>query len=194
MRVRSSLVLALAGTSMVLAMGAGAAERSDVPDKYKWRLVDLYASEAQWAQARDKLAKDVPKLAAYQGHLGDSPAKLYEGLSTYMGLSQTLERVYTYASQTFDQDTRVSHSQELTQSVDDVVSKFQTQSSFIRPEIISLGKEKVESFLNQEPRLAEYRTYLRDIVRWAPHTLSGAEERIMARSARLAGAPSDIFS
>ena len=173
---------------------AGAAERSDVPDKYKWKLSDLFASEADWAKTRDKLSADVPTLGKFQGHVGDSPAQLYEAIATYMKLSQSLERVYTYASQTNDQDTRVSHSQEMQQSVDDVVSKFSTQSSFLRPEIIALGKAKVESYLSQEPRLAEYRTYLQDIVRWAPHTLSSDEERIMARSGRLAGAPGDIYS
>jgi oligoendopeptidase F len=173
---------------------AGAAERSDVPDKYKWKLSDLFASEADWAKTRDKLSADIPALGKFQGHVGDSPAQLYEAIATYMNLSQSLERVYTYASQTNDQDTRVSHSQEMQQSVDDVVSKFSTQSSFLRPEIIALGNAKVTSYLSQEPRLAEYRTYLEDIVRWAPHTLSSDEERIMARSGRLAGAPGDIYS
>jgi len=179
---------------MLLSISASAAERSEVPDKYKWKLSDLFSSEADWAKTRDNLSAEVPSLAQFQGHVGDSPAKLYDAIATYMKLSQTVERVYTYASQTNDQDTRVSHSQEMLQSVDDVVSKFSTQSSFMRPEIIALGKEKVESYLSQEPRLAEYRTYLEDIVRWAPHTLSSDEERIMARSGRLAGAPGDIYS
>jgi len=178
----------------MLASFAGAAERSEVPDKYKWKLSDLFPTEADWAKARDKAAADIPSLAPFQGHVGDSPAKLYEAISAYMKLSQAFERVYTYASQTNDQDTRVSHSQEMLQSVDDVYSKFSTQSSFMRPEIIALGKQKVEAYLSQEPRLAEYKSYLEDIVRWAPHTLSADEERIMARSGRIAGAPGDIYS
>jgi len=46
------VVLTLLGA----AASAGATERSQVPDLYKWRLTDLYASEAAWLEARDGIA------------------------------------------------------------------------------------------------------------------------------------------
>lgn len=169
-----------------------AAERSEVPAQYKWDLTALFKSEADWTAAKDKLVADVPLIAKFEGRLTESPQTLFEGLSTYMGIGQRFERIYTYASQHFDEDTRVGRSQEMEQEADEVGQKLRTAASFVRPEIIALGKEKLETYLAAESRLAEYRPYLENLVRWAPHTLNADEEKLVAQAGRLAGAPSDI--
>ncbi len=169
-----------------------AAERSEVPAQYKWDLTALFKSEADWTAAKEKLVADVPLIAKFEGRLSESPQTLFEGLSTYMGIGQRFERIYTYASQHFDEDTRVGRSQEMEQEADEVGQKLRTAASFVRPEIIALGKEKMEKYLAAEPRLAEYRPYLENLVRWAPHTLNADEEKLVAQAGRLAGAPSDI--
>src|SRR4029453_13961377 len=38
------------------------------------------------------------------------------------------------------------------------------------------------AYVAAEPRLADYRQFLADILRYAPHTLSAAEEKIAARA------------
>jgi oligoendopeptidase F len=188
-----SLFLVAAALLMVSA-AARAAERSEIPEKYKWNLRDLFATEADWKKAKDGLAADIPNLTKYQGRLGESATVFLECLSTYMRMNQALERVYTYSSQTFDQDTRVNRSQEMEQEIEEVFSKYRTASSFLRPEIISLGKAKIDAYLTAEPKLAEYRIYLDGIVRWAPHTLSTEQEKLLARASRLAGTPDNVYS
>ncbi len=177
---------------LIVPMLVHAAERSEVPAQYKWDLTALFKSEADWTAAKEKLVADVPLISKFEGRLGESAQTLYEGLSTYMQLGQSFERVYTYASQHFDEDTRVGRSQEMEQEADEVGQKLRTAASFVRPEIIALGKEKMERYLAAEPRLADYRPYLENLVRWAPHTLNADEEKIVAQAGRLAGAPGDI--
>lgn len=186
---RFLISLAVLMTTSVLGY---AAERSEVPAQYKWDLTALFKSEADWTAAKEKLVADVPLIAKFEGRLAESPQTLLDGLGTYMRLGQSFERIYTYASQHFDEDTRVGRSQEMEQEADEVGQKLRTAASFVRPEIIALGKEKMEQYLAAEPRLAEYRPYLENLVRWAPHTLSADEEKLVAQAGRLAGAPSDI--
>jgi oligoendopeptidase F len=69
---------------------------------------------------------------------------------------------------------------------------FGTATSFVRPEILSLGPEKVRAFLAAEKRLGEYRVYLEDVLRWKPHTLSAAEERIAAQAGNLTDAGQSV--
>ena len=66
--------------------------------------------------------------------------------------------------------------------------------SYIEPEILRFPKGTVETFLASEPRLKIYRFYLENIARRAAHTLSDAEEKILAEAGPLSGSPSNIFN
>ena len=51
----------------------------------------------------------------------------------------------------------------------------------------------IERFLTQEPRLHVFRHYLDDIARRRAHTLSNAEEKLLAASSVMASGPSSVF-
>ena len=55
----------------------------------------------------------------------------------------------------------------------------------MRPEILAIGREKIDAYLAAEPRLRQYRMYFDDILRAAPHTLTPAEEKVLARMSAL---------
>jgi len=171
-----------------------ATERSEVDAKYKWDITDLYATPGDWETARERLAGKVTAISAYQGRLGESPAVLLEALNSWMGQIQELSRLSSYASMTFDVDTRVSKSQEMQQAASKIGTDFSSASSFIRPELIALGADRINAMVTAEPALNEYRVMLDNFIRYAPHTLSGPEERIAAMAGDMAGAGEEIYS
>ena len=69
---RTRLGLLWFGIVCMTTASLDAAERKDVPDKYRWNLGDLYPSEADWTKAKDALAKRVPEMAKFKGRLGKS--------------------------------------------------------------------------------------------------------------------------
>src|SRR5581483_4968181 len=71
--------------------------------------------------------------------------------------------------------------------------EFQAQASYIEPELLKIGSATIEQFIAAEPRLRSYTFYLRDIVRRAAHTLSDAEEKLLADAQPLAGSASNIY-
>jgi oligoendopeptidase F len=80
------------------------------------------------------------------------------------------------------------------QEMSQVYSSFQSTASFMRPEILALGREKIDAYLAAEPKLGQYRMYFDDILRAAPHTLTPAEEKIYARMAVLGEAGGTLQS
>jgi oligoendopeptidase F len=179
---------AVLACAVLASLPAGAEERSAVPDRYKWDLRDLYPSDAAWTKAKAGLEKRIPSLGAFKGHLGDSPDALYRALAHQMDLDRDLARLYTYASQQSDQDARIAKNLAMRESADQLNVTYASAASFIRPELLALGADKVRSFIASEPRLQPYRPYLEDILRRAPHTLTDAEEAIVAKAGRLTGA------
>jgi len=58
-------------------------------------------------------------------------------------------------------------------------------ASFIRPEILSLSTAKLNKFIAAKP-LAPYRLSLERLMRYKPHTLSDAEENLLAMQSEMA--------
>jgi oligoendopeptidase F len=173
---------------LLAASPAFAKERSQIPEKYKWNLADLFPSEQAWSQARADLAKRIPRLAEHRGHLGDSAEALWRGLDAMFAIDRDLSRLAVYASSLSDEDTRAARPRELRQSSEQLAVDFAAASSFAKPEILALEPARVRAFAAQDRRLEPFRFFLEDTLRWKPHTLGAAEERIAAEAGNLADA------
>jgi oligoendopeptidase F len=184
----ASLATLLVVTTLGFPTMAHAVERNEVAEKYRWNLTDLYPSETEWTAAKKSVADRIPKLAEFQGHLGESAAKLHAALVAVMDVDRDLSRVATYASQLSDEDARISKHLEMRQSAEQIAVQFHAAIAYVRPEILAIGADKVRSFIAGEPRLRPYQPYLEDILRRAPHTLSTAEEKVAAQAGLMSNA------
>jgi len=168
-------------------------DRSKIPDKYKWNLADLYPSDAAWLTAKERFADEFPQIAQYKGRLLSSAATLADPLEKQSVLSKELTRLYIYAGLLADEDTRESGHQGMKQQMVQLLSSFNAQAAYIEPEILKGDKNTIERFITTEPRLKNYRFYLEDVIRRAAHTLSDAEEKLLADLGPVAGTASNTY-
>jgi oligoendopeptidase F len=192
----SALRISVASLLVALCASVPAAQerdRSKIPDKYKWNLAEIYPNNDAWRAAKEKLATEIPKIRAFQGKLGTSPAVLADALELATQLEKQMSRLYVYARMLGDEDTRASEPQGMVQEMQQVSASLAAATSYFEPEILKVGAATVDKFIASEPRLKVYTFSLKDIVRRAPHTLSDAEEKILADASPLAAAPSDTF-
>jgi oligoendopeptidase F len=169
-------------------------DRANVAERFKWNLTDLYPSDAAWRNAMDSIRAEFKKLGAFQGKLESSANVLANALDLIWQVDKEVSRLWSYASLRSDEDTRVSGTQGMQQEVQRLSADFRAQTAYVEPEIIRMGPQTVERFLSGEQRLAIYAFHLRDTVRRAAHTLSEAEEKILADLGPLASSPSHIFN
>jgi oligoendopeptidase F len=179
---------------MSLVLSAQDRDRAKVPDALKWNLADLYPSEAAWRTRKDAVATQLPSLRAHAGQLGTSATRLADTLELMSRLDKELSRLYVYASMLSDQDTRESVPQGMQQEMQQLYAGFGAQAAFIEPEVLRVGAATVERFLATEPRLSPYAFYLRDVARRAAHTLSDAEEKLLADAGPMAGGASNVYT
>jgi oligoendopeptidase F len=185
-----ALVLFAAST---LVSQAQERDRSKVPDEYKWDLTAIYPSDQAWRAAKEKLATELPKLRPFQGTLASSASRLADALEAQSYFDKELTRLFVYASMSSDQDTRVSTYQGMQQEMIQLGSILGTETAFIEPEILKMDNATIERFLTLEPRLRVFRHYLDDIARRRAHTLSNAEEKLLAGSSVMASGPSSVY-
>lgn len=169
-------------------------ERKDIPLKDTWALEDLYATDADWEKALARMQSRMPELSEFEGKLAQNGQTLCAFLALLEELDTQAESLGNYAMRRGDQDTRDANYQAMNGKFISAVTELSAGLSFATPEIMAIPEENLEGFYADCPRLERYRRYLTDQRRKKAHTLSAAEERLLAAAAEMAGAPDSIYS
>ena len=168
-------------------------KREEIPVEHTWATEDLYASDELWEQDLAVMIEDGKHLASFAGKL-DTAENLYAFLHADEMADLRIGRLAGYCMRKGDEDTRNSTYQAMTGKFRSVMVKIGSDCSFATPELMAISDEDMERFYAEKPELERYRRYLTNMRRLKDHTLSAAEERILAAAGEVAGAPSNIYS
>ena len=183
------LTLSLAALPLGLAQTGEVKERSAIDDRYKWDLTHIYRTDADCEADIAAVEAALPSLAAFEGTISQSPQNLLAYLTLSETVSKNYENALVYAGMSNDQDTREQKYAALQERVSALGTRLGEASSWFTPELVSVSAETYEQWYAQEPGLRIYRHLIDDALRTRAHTLSPAEERIMALSGDLARCP-----
>lgn len=167
--------------------------RQEVPEQFKWRLEDIYASDELWERDFLRVQELLGEAVGYAGKLGQSADTLLGALRTQERLLELNEKVSVYARMRRDEDNTNSVYQALTSRAESLETTVQAALSFFVPEILALPAETLERFLTEEPELTIYRFALDELIRQKPHILSAVEEQLIARAGEVTQSPANIF-
>ena len=177
-----------------LITNAQTVNRTNMEIKYQWNLEDIYSSDEAWTKAFQDVKDKTEILLQLKGKLGTSAKNLYEFLTNSSNVNKEFTRVYCYASMKSDQDTReakyLAKMQELSQSIAVIGSKL----AFMNPEILDIGKAKIDEFKKEEPGLKTYSMYFDNLFRNKEHLLSEPEEKLLAQASVVLNSPSSIHN
>ena len=167
--------------------------RDQIPQEDTWALEDLYPSDESWEQALSALTARQSEAAAFAGKLGESGETLCAFLHLVEDVDGQTELLANYAMRKADQDTRNAAYQAMVGKLMGVLTAVSAAFSFATPEIMAIPEEALEGFYKAAPALERYRRYLNNERRRREHTLSAAEERLLAAAGEMANAPETVF-
>lgn len=166
--------------------------REEIPQEYKWKLEDIFASDEEWEQKFQEAESLIGLVDNYQGRMAESPEKFKETMAWVDKLGLYLDNLYAYARMRRDENNKVATYQAMTDRAERLSVKVGSALSFLVPEILSIPTERLEE-LRQDPGLKIFDHFLENILRQKKHILSPEEEKLLAEAAELAAAPSTIF-
>lgn len=169
-------------------------QRSEIPAENTWNTADIYPTDEAWEKEFDETQTLARTLPGYAGRLGESAKTLYEYLTLSMRVGDQLTNLYRYASLRQDEDTRVAQYQAMAGKAMSLYVEVSSATAFETPELLKLPQETLEQFYADEPELELYRRYFTVIQDRKEHTLSDAEEKLLAAAGEMAQAPDDIYS
>ena len=160
---------------------------------YNWDLKEIYQDEKSYNKDFEIFKSRIEEFKSYEGKLNEEKS-LMELLTLERDTDILLTRLYTYAQSVADLDRRSveANSREaiLTSTLNDFVSAI----SFIEPEILSLGKEKVDEFLTKHPEFNDFDFTFRKLFDGQSHVLTKDKELLISRFGPLSGVASELYS
>jgi oligoendopeptidase F len=166
--------------------------RSAVPVSDQWDLSSLFNSDAEWESAFVDWEKQISGYPRFRGRLGESPAVLRELLQFNSAVDRAGERIGYYGMLKSAEDQTNSVYQRMSGRSHALATRLKEAASFIQPELLAIPAEKMEALLTSA-ELKDWRLELERMLRYRPHTLSPAEERLLAMQGQMARTASEIF-
>lgn len=169
-------------------------ERKDIPDKYKWSLNDIYKDNQDLEKDICILKEKWEEISKLKDKLTLNTNNLLKGLELRDDILRLSEKIYSFASMQFDQDTRVNESLALFDKALAIYSQSLDALAFFVPELLRENESDLRLLLNQDIRLNKYTHFFDNIIRNKNHILSDKEESIIAQYSEVLMAPENIYS
>lgn len=167
-------------------------DRKDVKIEDTWDLTLLYKNDEEFEKDFKSMEDFSKEVSKFKGNLSKSAKELRDILDSIMKASIVLEKLGSYAFLKQTEDLTNNDSNIKVARFAKLSSEFSANLSYFEPELMSIDDEKINGFLKDEV-LKDYLIYLRNILKYKPHTLSEKEERILALQGELSSIASNVF-
>lgn len=167
-------------------------DRKDVKIEDTWDLTLLYKNDEEFEKDFKSMEDFSKEVSKFKGNLSKSAKELRDILDSIMKASIVLEKLGSYAFLKQTEDLTNNDSNIKVARFAKLSSEFSANLSYFEPELMSIDDEKINNFLKDEV-LKDYLIYLRNILKYKPHTLSEKEERILALQGELSSTASNVF-
>ena len=168
-------------------------KREDIDEQYKWKLEDIYSSDALIEEDFKRVKDLLPQEQDIKSTLGKSAAHLKKALQWVEELERKAEKLYVYSRMRRDEDNGDSNYQAMFDRMEGLNIQVGSATSFMVPEIIAIPDNDIKSFM-EDADLKLYQFYIEEVLRQKEHILSAAEERLLAMSADISIAPGNVFT
>jgi oligoendopeptidase F len=147
-------------------------QRSEIPPQYRWNAASVFPSAQAWEEQAGQLLEEMAELDRFRGLLSQEPGQLLAALQTHERLLQQTGRLVVYALVSHQVDTTDAEAARLYSRSQGIIGQLNGALAFIEPELLAIGREQLDRWMEALPELGVYRHYLDDLFRKAEHVRS----------------------
>lgn len=155
-------------------------DRNEIPIEHTWDLTTIFASHADWEEEFKQTEQLVKKLEPFQGQLRNSPQKLLDFFALSEDIQIRAGKLLVYATLNYAVDTRNQEASAMTDRSRGLMARVGGATAFGIPEILEIGHEKLQAWMNEEPELEIYKKYFDALVSQLPHRRSAEVEQLLS--------------
>ena len=156
-------------------------ERHEISEEHTWDLESIFSNRESWEDEIKNVESLIDKLGEYKGTLGNDAATLLGWFEYSESTFFKLGKILAYAMLHYAVDTRNTEHAAMSDRAQGLYARAMGQASFTFPEILEIGEEKLNSFMDAEPKLKVYQHFFDQVLRERAFTLSSDIESILSR-------------
>lgn len=169
-------------------------ERKHVPGEFKWKIEDLYPNLEEWQKDKALLLKMIPKIKKLAKDWTSSPEKMAGLLYHLDEVEKKEEKLYIYSNLLADTDMGNSNYQAMKGEMQTIDVNLSSMLTFVDPDILKLGKQKIQEYLATDSRLNVYEFKFDSVLRMERHILPQDKAEIVTRTGIFSGVPGKASS
>ena len=168
--------------------------RKQVNKKYTWNAESVYKSAKEWDEGLKAVIDDIPNVKKFEGKLGESPETLLAGIKAIEDISLRAQTLFMYAQFAYAVDTTNQESAAMVGKAQGMFGQALAAISFLNPELLYIGWDKLDSWMKSNPGLEPYRHSFEDLFRQQAHVRSAEVEELLGMTADPFSGPSTSSS
>lgn len=168
--------------------------RDQIDKQYKWDLDSIYSSVSAFNEELEKVKLRINELKNYENTMMNSADNLYEVIDEYFKVDRIISKLWTYASNKYNEDVTNNDNQVLMEKVRVLGDLFGENTSYFTPNLLKYDYSKIEEFYNENEKLKDYEFIFQNEYRNKKHVLSNEEELLISKLAKSFGDAEEIGS
>ncbi len=148
-------------------LGGSPVERSQIEDRFKWKLELIFSDWENWEAAFTDIEKALPDLAGRQGSLANSGSGLLQTIEAIHDTRRLLEKTFVFAGMKSDEDTRIGENTARKGRISSLAVRVSEAVSWFDSEVLAIEADRLAELVAEEPKLELYEHFFHDIHRGA---------------------------
>lgn len=147
--------------------------------KFTWNAESVFPSDDAWGKEVNRIIADIPSVKQYQGRLAEGASVLLDALTAVDELLSRAQKAYMYAGFSYNVDTTNQKAAGMLDKAQGMYGQVASAVSYLNPEILAIGRERLERWMTENAKLAAYRHAFDDLFRKQAHVRSTEVEEIL---------------
>ena len=153
--------------------------RNKIDRKYTWNAESVFPSDAAWEKELKQVIEDTAKIKKFQGHLTEGPSILLDAMNEFANLVARAQIVAVYAGFSYQVDTTNQQTAGMRSKAQGMYGQVLSAISFLQPEILGIGKSKLDEWMHESSKLEVYQQSFEDLFRKQAHVRSAEVEEVL---------------
>lgn len=153
--------------------------RDEVAPEHTWNDTSLFENVEAWQEEFQSIAHSLPDLDRFKGRLADGPEILLEAMEAIESILRRMGQLLVYAVMSHSVDTNEQEAAGRYGQTQGLRAKAMAAIAFLQPELLGIGEDLLLKWVEDDPRLAIYEHYLKDLFRKQDHVRSTEVEELL---------------
>ena len=153
--------------------------RSALDPARTWNAESVFPTVAAWEAEAQAVPAAVKNLAQYQGRLAEGPAVVADAFEAVEAALRRVSKLFSYSAMEHNVDTTNQAAARRFGQAQGLFGQALGAIGFVDPELLAIGRDTLNEWMQTEPRLAILGQYVDNLFRRQKHVRSSEVEQLL---------------